>query len=219
MGNACVPDAQHPSMDNHLPAGSDDLLLERMALDGYHTTIGELEVREVGDRALTSLAFGEQARRDVGSALQQTFGSGIPEVGLSAIGSNGSRLLGLQRDQIWCMQARSAAAMDAVMTSWFSSVSGLYITDQSDGWSILALSGHPLISVLERLCPLDLDPDRFPVDGVQRSVFEHTGVIMLRTAMDSCELISPRSSVNSLVHAIELAAAHVHNEQSVRSSQ
>ena len=43
------------------------------------------------------------------------------------------------------------------------------MTDQSDGWTVLALSGAAAVDVLARLVPVDLRLAAFPVGGALRT--------------------------------------------------
>ena len=80
-----------------------------------------------------------------------------------------------------------------------------YTTDQTDNWVILEVSGKATLSALERLCPLNLDLDAFPVGASGRTVMEHMGALIVRTGEDSFLLMSASSSAKSFAHAVELS--------------
>ena len=90
------------------------------------------------------------------------------------------------------------------------------LTDQSDGWVTLELGGIDAPAVLERLCPLDLDPDVFDHEAVARTSMEHMAVVIQRSADNGFELMSPTSTAASLLHAIETVALHIANEQALQ---
>lgn len=185
-----------------------------MALGGRMLETGSVSVSEPVNRALVSVAFAASDRERIGAA----FGSPLPAVGLSQSSSHAGTVLGLQIDQVWCLLEHTGDAMDKTIAATLGDTRGMYLTDQSDAWAILALSGSASIHVLERLCPLDLELAVFPVGSVARTVMEHVGVIILRTHNDRFELITPRSSSTSFMHAIETVATHVHNEHDILSN-
>ncbi len=197
-------------MPEHMP---NHALQPTTALGGRTLNTGSVSIYEVTERALVSLAFKASDREHVSAVL----GGSLPAVGSSLASHLAGRLLGLQIDQTWCLIESTDSAMDKVIARKLSDTRGIYLTDQSDAWTILALSGDTCRQVLERLCPLDLDESVFPIDAVARTVIEHTGVIILRTGRDSFELITPRSSTASFMHAIETVVEHVRNEIPVRS--
>jgi sarcosine oxidase subunit gamma len=83
------------------------------------------------------------------------------------------------------------------------------VTDQSDAWCGLALSGPAAPEVLARLVPLDLDPAAFTPGAAARSLLRH--VPLLIVAGDGFELFVPRSygrtAVGDLVAAMRGVAA------------
>ncbi len=82
------------------------------------------------------------------------------------------------------------------------------ITDQSDAWVRVHLSGDGVEDVLARLVPLDLRPSAFPVEACARSLLQHMSVCLRRDA-DGIEIMSFRSMAATLVHEIADAMAAV----------
>jgi sarcosine oxidase subunit gamma len=83
-----------------------------------------------------------------------------------------------------------AAAADAAMT------------EQTDAWAQLRLTGPAAVAALERLCKLDLSA--FPEGSAARTAMEHLGVVIAREE-GGFLLMSPRSSARSFAHALETA--------------
>lgn len=79
------------------------------------------------------------------------------------------------------------------------------LTDQSDAWVALCLSGASVETVLARLLPLDLRAAVFPLGKVARSALGHHPLILLRIAADAFELFTFRSMATSAVHEIHIA--------------
>lgn len=151
---------------------------------------GGVTLREVAAATLVSFAF-DAAKKP----------SEFPAVGESARLQNDAVLLGMQVDQVWLFGASASAG------EWCRD--GVYLSDQSDSWAILQLEdqadGERVRQMLERLCPLDLHPDGFPVGRVARTQMEHLAVIIWREASNHYLLMSPRSSAGSFLHALQTA--------------
>ncbi len=79
------------------------------------------------------------------------------------------------------------------------------MTDQSDGWTGLILTGAGAADVLARLVPLDLAPDAFPPGATARTELRH--IMCALTALDGggYEILVMRSFTGSAVHEIETA--------------
>lgn len=79
------------------------------------------------------------------------------------------------------------------------------VTDQTDGWAWVTLSGADAVAVLARLCPLDLRPAGFPVGTSARTMLQHLSVLMIRDAADSFRIAAYRSMARTLLHEVEAA--------------
>lgn len=81
------------------------------------------------------------------------------------------------------------------------------ITEQTDAWvrfDVQAANLHPMI---ERLCNVDFA--KAAVGFASRTVIEHVGCYLIRRAADIVTLYAPRSSAQSLHHALQVAARSV----------
>ena len=80
------------------------------------------------------------------------------------------------------------------------------MTDQSDAWVILALTGPRIYHTLERICPIDCSLSAMPIGTTARTMIEHLGSIILRRPDDDglpCFwLMSARSSAASFLDII-----------------
>ena len=193
---------------------SSNLLLESTtAIDAVERTIGALTLREVRNRAMISMAFAPADRDTVDSLCLSKLGASLPAVGGVSRAEDGLTLLGVQYDQVWCVQEQSEESGEKILIAQLGHPDSLYLTDQGDGWTTLALEGETVIAVLERLCPLDLDTRSFPVDSVSRTAMEHMGTVIVRTGDTAFEIMTPRSFTGSLVHAVENVALHIQYER------
>jgi len=187
----------------------DRQLTARAALDGHERTIGTVAVAEVTDLALVSAAVPRGSDEAFAAALARGFGAARPAIGDSAVGDRcAARVLGMQPDQVFILFVppdpdRPAETVSAALES------AAYVTDQSDSWAMLRMTGAGVRTALERICPLDLDDRVFLQARVARTAMEHLSVIVLRDGADSFLLMSPRSSARSFRHAVELSVEHV----------
>ena len=81
------------------------------------------------------------------------------------------------------------------------------MTDQSDSWVILALSGLYSRHALARICPIDCSASAMPVGTTARTSMEHLGAIITRRPDNGDHqpcfwLLSARSSAASFLHVI-----------------
>ncbi|MEY4696319.1 MAG: hypothetical protein RIT14_747 [Pseudomonadota bacterium] len=79
------------------------------------------------------------------------------------------------------------------------------LTDQSDGWACLSLSGPAAVDVLMRLVPIDLRDPAFPAGQTTRSGLNHMQLHITRTGADAFQLLVFRSMARTAWH--ELAEA------------
>jgi sarcosine oxidase subunit gamma len=171
-------------------------------LDGMDIQVGSARLREVTDMALASVAIPMNGAPSVSEALKSAFGLEMPGNRTSTqFGSARALLTG--PDQIFLLLAdRPDLATDDVEGAFEQSA---YVTEQSSNWVICAVSGPDIRAALERLCPIDLHPNAFPVGAYARTVMEHMGAMIIRTDADSYLLLSTSSSARSFAHAVELS--------------
>ena len=84
------------------------------------------------------------------------------------------------------------------------------MTNQSDAWLILALTGPLVFRTLERICPIDCRSLAMPIGSAARTMIDNLGTIIFRRPNDSngspCFwLISARSTAASFLHVIKEA--------------
>lgn len=79
------------------------------------------------------------------------------------------------------------------------------ITDQSDAWGAVTLSGPGSEDVLARLVPVDLRHAHFAVGHTARSLLGHMNASVTRTAADSFLILVFRSMAETLAHEMQEA--------------
>lgn len=169
-------------------------LSAQSALDDADITIGTCRLHERSDVTLISVAVPRGGEKTLADKLNAVFGLALPPpTGRSE--KDGVSLVRMAVDQYFLMGAREIATDDV------SDVS--YLTDQSDSWIVLELSGRGCLDALERSFPVDLHDSVFPVGSFARTQVEHMGAAILRVGPDTYWLMSARSSARSFWHAIE----------------
>ncbi|MDP3195912.1 sarcosine oxidase subunit gamma [Tabrizicola sp.] len=78
------------------------------------------------------------------------------------------------------------------------------ITEQTDAWVAFDVAAPDLAPLLERLCNVDFPA--VPQGHATRTVIEHLGVYLIKHGPGTARIYGPRSSAESLLHAVETAA-------------
>lgn len=182
-------------------------LTARSPLGGIDRTHGTVALREAPDTAIVSLAIplgGEAAAFD---AIRDAFGAEPPAVGMSCLSTDGTVwLIRLGGDQMLIMLAHPGTCPATLIAAQLGDAA--YVTDQSDVWAVLEVSGTGTRSALERICPIDLHPDIFAPGQSARTAMEHLGAIIIRTGGDAFTLLSASSPARSFLEAVEVSIAN-----------
>ena len=187
---------------------AEDQLNDRPPIGADPIVIDGAEAAEVTGMAIAAVApplGGEAALRN---AVSLAVGADLPQVGqMSRSKDQHIMLLSLQPDQVFVLAENDGAATLDMFTTSIGNAA--YVTDQSDGWAVVRISGPRSREALERICPIDLDPDLFGIGAVARTLMEHLGVTILREDEDAYLLMSARSSGLSFWHAIETSLRNI----------
>lgn len=183
-------------------------LTAQPALGGYDRTFGSTRLAECTDLAAVSITVPLGGDMEFESALASAYGISRPEPGMSVLARDGeTRLLALGVDQFFALF--SHATPDALQIVGSALEDAAYLTDQTDNWVFLELTGPRARPALERICPIDLHPTSFSVGSAARTVMEHLGALVVRMDDESYLLASASSSAGSFLHAIETSIENV----------
>ncbi len=172
-------------------------LIEKTACDGIlPTAAGGVTLSELPPARITSVAPLAGKERAVGTALK-ALGLGWPAPGKSV--SKGAAAC------LWT--GRGQAFLIGAEPDGFSGIAAL--TDQSDGWARMRLSGPGAEAVLARLVPIDLRATAFPVGAVARTGLNHMMMVLSRLEAESFDILVFRSMAVSAVHELQQAMAAV----------
>ena len=183
-------------------------LIAEPPLAGYDERFGDMRLVAPKDFALVSIALPLGGEAKALRAINTAYGVDLPEVGLSAESKDGkARLLRMAQDQAFVMFTHDQPDAAAIVAKRIKTA--VYVTDQTDVWTALHLSGASSRHALERICPIDLHATVFAEGNVARTVMEHLGVVVVRDAQDSFVLLSASSSAGSFLHAVETSIRNV----------
>ena len=186
-------------------------LVALTALDNYSETLHGISVSEVTDQALVSMAISPANNAAFEKALKKSFKVKRPTVGqFTQSDSNNAKFLGLQQDQLFVMfDYAGDRAVEEISASINSSDQLAYLSDQSDSWVTLRIIGEHCLDALERICPIDIHPDSFPVGSVARTSMEHMATIIVHESEGSYLLLSLRSFADSFLHAVTTSIENI----------
>ena len=204
--------AKSAPMSKTLPS-----LTAQSPLGGYNMIIdGGASLIEVTGLSMVSVAplAGSQAAFQTAIAkLFKADKSDSPKPSATmALDQSGKQLCILmpsaQNQWFLCFDDVGTNPIDAAKTLIGKSLSKqMAMTDQSDSWVILALSGPQSGQTLSRICPIDCGVSAMPIGTTARTSMEHLGAIITRRPDEGDHqpcfwLLSARSSAASFLHAI-----------------
>lgn len=169
-------------------------------LGGVDMTIGGNRVAERTTHAVVSIALPQGGEAALASSLITGWSIDMPDATMSTT-SGETRAVRTGADQLFLIFPHATPDAEPSVQRKLSG-SG-YTTDQTDSWVQLEISGPGVMLALERLSPVDLSVDAFPVGASARTIFEHMGTLVIRTGAQSFLLMSAASSAGSFLHAVQ----------------
>lgn len=166
-------------------------LIAKSALEGRSLSLGTVTLAEIDVGPITSVAVLPDGAKAVAK--------GLKAVGLAMPGPNsfvekkGVRMVWTGRDQAFLVGIDPPA------------LEGAALTGQSDGWTVIAVSGTGAVDVLARLVPMDMRLTAFPVGQVARTQLNHMNVVILRVGDYAFEVMVFRSMARTAWHELETA--------------
>lgn len=156
--------------------------------------IGTLTATELPQMSLTVLAARKGAESALSEALKSAHGMALPAV-MRATGKDGARALWFGQGQVLLM----GPAPDPALARHAA------LTDQSDGWAVIRLSGAGAEAALARLTPLDMRRQVFKRGHTARTELAHMMGSLTRLGDDDFLLLVFRSMAATLVHDLQTA--------------
>ena len=163
--------------------------------------VGAYAISEVTDRAMVSVTARKNCGAAVTTILTKILKQPAPKVGGYCAGEIEAFWIGQSQ---WML----AAAFDEyedIVASFASTFKGkASLTEQTDGWCRFAIVGPDIDRLCSLLCNIDMRS--LKAGKASRTLIEHIGCFVLRSAEDNLQVIGPRSSARSLHHSICAAA-------------
>ena len=179
-------------------------LEESPPLGGFEQNAAGARLSEVTGTAMAAVTVRSGREHAFGKAFSKAFGRKPPGPAGAIATRKGSVAASAQGQVLVSMEA-SPDELLAFLGNAFASTAT--VTDQSDGWARLALTGPRAVETLERLAMVDLSDEAFGIGSAARTVFEHCTAILVRERPAQGEsrryaILTPRSSAASLLHAL-----------------
>ena len=181
------------------------------ALDNFSEEINGISVSEITGLAIVSMAISPENDDTFNKAIKKSYKLDRPTVGqFSSAKASNAKILGLQQDQVFMLfDYDGDRAVEEIEGKINSKDKLAYLSDQSDSWVTLRISGESCRDALERICPLDIHPDAFPIGTVARTSMEHMAAILIRDDENSFLLMSLRSFADSFLHAVTTSIKNI----------
>ena len=172
-----------------------DLIAKTPGVGLLPIAAGGVTLDEVLPQAITSVMPLAGQDKAVSAALKTTIGAAFPAPG-RITGKAGARV-------VW------SGAGQALVLGAAVDIAGAVITDQSDGWACMALTGGNARAVLARLVPIDLRDSAFKRGHAARTLLAHMPCVLFRTGAMRYDIMVFRSMAGTAVHDLETAMKSV----------
>jgi methylglutamate dehydrogenase subunit D len=157
-------------------------------------SIGATKVVEVEPGQMTSVAPYNGQLNKLSKAMKAGHGVEYPQAnGLTREGDTQAVWFGHAQAMLVGPVAEAGLAKHAALT------------DQSDAWAVVALSGDAAENVLARLVPVDVRLAHFPVGMAVRTQLQHLSVSLVRVDEGTFQIMAFRSMAHTLVHDLKTA--------------
>lgn len=175
-----------------------DLMAKSPLDDMAPLTVGGVTLAEVNLGTLTSIAPYQGQAKALGAALKDAHGMAWPAPNRTT-GKEGARAIWFGRE----MTLLAGPAPDAGLAQHAA------LTDQTDAWTAVHLSGRGVEDVLARLIPLDLSAATFRRGHTARTQVQHMNGSVTRVGADAFLILVFRSMAGTLLHDLQRAMESV----------
>ncbi|MEE4188622.1 MAG: sarcosine oxidase subunit gamma [Roseobacter sp.] len=167
----------------------------RSACDGLlPVTVGDVTMQEAGLGPLTTLSPYKGRQKALSGALKKAHGLGYPAPN-ETVSRKSLRTIWFGRDTALLV----GVAPDETLATYAA------LTDQSDAWAAVTLTGAGCEDVLARLVPVDLRPTAFGPGHTLRTLLGHMNASLTRLDDGSLLILVFRSMAETLVHEVKEA--------------
>lgn len=161
-------------------------------------TIGTVTLTEDLPAAMTSVAPYAGQEQALSAAMEIAHGVAFPAINRSTV-RDGARVIWFGQG-MGLLQGPVAAGELAQFAA---------LSDQSDGWAVVRLTGQGVRDVLARLVPVDLGVETFALGNTARTELAHMMASITRVSTDGFQVMVFRSMARTLAHDLKVAMAAV----------
>ena len=183
-------------------------LKSNFILKKYKSDINQVKISVLENREIHALAIKLGKEKKAESIIKKVFNCPMPSPGQAEFSREYNlKILRLSTDQFFILfDLRYSSQIEIIFGKLLEA---FYITEQSDAWSGLKVSGKQVIECLERVCPINLSIEAFKLNSFARTVMEHLNTIIIRNKRNEFELFTTSSSEKSFLQAIETSAKNI----------
>ena len=158
-------------------------------LEDYDSEINGVKISEIKNKEIYALAIKEKNEKKATMSLQKHFGAQMPSVGKGSVSQKYNvKILRLSVDQLFLFfENKSLTEVQNIFKNLYDS---FFITEQTDAWCGLKVSGRNIEECLIRVSPIDISLKNFPVNAFAKTMMEHLGTIMIRSHKRSARFSS-----------------------------
>ena len=146
---------------------------------GVKESAAGLAMAELTDFELVQVMARRGQWGAVAQACTEAYGKAAPAKP-QAVETEGALLVWSGPDQFFILSARTAGGNSAMGTARSAFAGMASLSEQSDGRSLIRISGARARDMLAKVCSLDLHPAVFPVGTAAASSIDHTSVNLWR---------------------------------------
>ncbi len=161
-------------------------------------SIGTVTLSEDDPGVMTGIAAYKGKEKALSTALKKAHGMAAPGPN-RALGKAGARAIWFGHGMILLQGPKADKAL----------MRHAALTDQSDGWAVVRLSGAEARDVLARLTPIDLRESVFKRGHTARTELAHMMASITRTGAQSWQIMVFQSFAKTLVHDLRRAMERV----------
>ena len=177
-------------------------------LEDYESEINGIKISEIKNKEIYALAIKEKNEKKATMSLLKHFDAQMPLVGKGSVSEKYNlKILRLSADQLFLFFDNKN--LTDVQNTFKNLYDSFFITEQTDAWCGLKVSGKNIEECLIRVSPIDISLENFPVNAFAKTMMEHLGTIMIRSHKQEFELFSASSSARSFLHAVETSARYI----------
>jgi len=183
-------------------------LQETFELQKFTKNISGLTISEIFDREIINLSFHIKNEKVIKRNFKKLFNFEFPDFKVSTFDKkNNCRFLRMSDEQLFLIFDKS---FNSFLSKNFKEIEKyFYLTEQTDAWSGIKITGENVRECLERICLINVKEEDFPENSFSRTHIEHLGSIIIYNGSNEFELFSAKSSSKSFLQSIITSAINI----------